>query len=63
VTTDRQTDHTTPSATIGLIYLVLQCGLTIYTTIKTVTVSVTEVGVVGWAWSLHAKQTWIRNCK
>jgi len=26
----------------------------IYTTIKTVRVSVTEVGVAGWAWSTHA---------
>jgi len=26
----------------------------IYTTIKTVKVSVTEVGVAGWVWSTHA---------
>jgi len=26
----------------------------IYTTIKTVRVSVTEVGMAGWAWSTHA---------
>jgi len=24
---------------------------------------VTEVGVAGWAWSLHGKQTRIGNCK
>ena len=29
----------------------------IYTTIKTRMLSVTEVGVAGWAWSLHGKQT------
>jgi len=42
-------------------------SLTIYTTIKTTdefrNVWVTEVGVAGWAWSLHGKQTWIGNCK
>jgi len=32
-------------------------GLPIYTTIKTTRLSVTEVGVAGWAWSLHGKQT------
>jgi len=29
----------------------------IYTTIKTRRLSVTEVGVAGWSWSLHGKQT------
>jgi len=39
----------------------------ICTTIKTTdefrNVRVIEVGMAGWAWSLHRKQTWIGNCK
>ena len=44
----------------------LHITLSVYTTIKTTRLSVTEVGALsaaGWAWSLHGKQTWIGNCK
>jgi len=50
------------------VWLIILSEHWINTTIKTTSVgdanvSVTEVGVAGWAWSLHGKQTWIGNCK
>jgi len=36
---------------------------TINTTDEFRNVSVLEVGVAGWAWSLYGKQTCIGNCK
>jgi len=59
--------HTRYTEKLNYCKLVLVIHFNIYTTINTTdefrNVWVMEVGVAGWAWSLHGKQSWIGNCK